>query len=340
MQIPDYVVKNNKLSSNAKFLYGLILENSENEICIKDNNFFSSCFYGVTERTIRNYLTELKNEGLIAQINYQRIRNAIFILNKQDLEEVQKIKSLSDFDYSLSELENIFRNSENIKENDNEITPILKLFKDIYNLVLVSKENKNYIYKESARACETTFSTTNSVNKFSSYETAGSQERVREFDYKARCVYTNLLFKDFFEYHSVGKFYDTALEIVDNMIEVFNQSQTEQGFVFDGIRYNSAKLLDVYMNITQDEFSSIVSSVSFKEDIKTRSPYIIGALFQAGRKLSWKKTNELVKRGCPWDSYVPTNKQYQDIFEVTQKRVLRDKEFNQFKQEFQRKNTC
>ena len=339
MQIPDYVVKNNKLSDSAKVLYGLILENSQDEICIKDNTFFSIQLGNVAERTVRRYLTELKNEGLIAQMNYQRIRNAIFILNKQDLNDVQKIKSIADFEISLSNLDKFVQNIDNFNSNEELMNPILSLFKDLYNLVLVSKENKNYINK-SARTRETTFSKTNNVNKFSSYDNAGDNARVRTFDYKARNVYTNLLFKEFFSRLQAGPHYDVGIEIVDNMIEAFNQSQTEQGFVFNGVTYNSDKLLDIYLNITQDEFSKIVFSVYRNDEIKARSPYIMGSVINVGKALNWKKSYELVRQGCPWDYYVPERKEFKDLLFSVQQRVERERENQQLLREYQKTNSC
>ena len=117
MNIPDKVVQNSKLGNSAKYLYGLILENLEDGICLKDNAFFSASLGGVTERTIRNYLSELKKEGLIASISYGKVKNAIFILDKNDIVESEKIKTSSDLIKNVSLLEKFFSNSAAIKSS-------------------------------------------------------------------------------------------------------------------------------------------------------------------------------------------------------------------------------
>lgn len=347
MHIPDYVSNNSNLSANAKVLYGYILANCEENVCIKDNTYFSALMNGVADRTIRNYLKELKTAGLIEQINYGRVKNAIFVLHDDSSSQKIDISSLSNI--LCSTLEKFFQDAEKAEQFMKILNPILSITDELNNLVLVSKEDKN-IYNNSARVRERVDSSqqiasvSTNVNKFSNYETAGSAERVKEFNYNDRLSYTNVLFDEFFttvpQSYMQGQLYNAGLEVVDNMIEAFNQAQTKRGFIFDARRYDKNRLLDAYFNITSQEFWRVVQNIAGNDEIKARSPYIMGAILQCGNKPSWKKTYELVKKGYPWDCHVPSSQPLQDIFFISQQRVEQERQRSQFEQEYRRKNTC
>lgn len=337
MIIPNEVAINYNLSSNEKFLYGLILENTESDtyICCKTNAFFASHFgnFGVTERTIRNYICKLKKEGLIGMGNIGKIKNAIFIIHKDHFDLVQSLKNKNNKDFIQVDkiLEKFFQHAENIpkdEEHNDSIINLLTYIVDLFNQVLVSNESKNYINNSASARVDVKNPT---VNKFSDYETAGKPERARFFDYKVRSPYINVLYRDFFTCNKTGRNYELGKEIIDNMIEAYEKSKTNEGFIFNHKKFKPDDLIDCYFNITNDEFTTIVNSLSCKKDIRNRSPYILGAIIQRGTHYNWKKTNILVKQGYPWNVWVPGyDKELSNIVFDVQKKIQREKDLNEF----------
>ncbi len=340
MVIPDYIAKNSNLSVNAKFLYALILEHQENGVCIENNTFFACCIgKGVSERTIRNYIKELKDNGLIFIGRYKQVRNAIFVLNTQDYvqNESQKIDNLRDCLKIFPNLEKFFQNAENLDKNTPINTPDTNYTKGLYKaLVLVSKENKNNnILSKSARVREEIDNST----IFNSYERLKESERAPLYDDKSRAHYTNVLFREFFKWNPEGRFHKAGLEIVDTIIEAIKQSNSLLGLKFDFVTYDKDNpFSDLVLNITENEFASIVNSITLRQDIKNRPSYIIGAIVQAGTTINWKKADELVRKGWPWSDWVPKDKNLLNIINATQERVEKEKQYLQFKQEFENKN--
>lgn len=81
-KIPRFVLNNNKISSNAKLLYGdLVLLCHKNGFCYATNKFLSSNM-GLSTRTITRLLKQLKEENLI-KISYSifHVRNIYLIDN-------------------------------------------------------------------------------------------------------------------------------------------------------------------------------------------------------------------------------------------------------------------
>ena len=338
MIIPDYIVKNSNLNMNSKFLYALILEHQENGVCIESKTFFA-CFFGkgVTIRTINNYLKELKDNNIIFIGPYKSVRNAIFILNSMDYSknEPQKIEDCPIEINNAQNQENIFSLQENTASNGLISTPNTNYTKGLSTLVLVSNKNNKNIYIQSARVREEI----DNSNIFDSYERLQNSIRAPVYDEKSRAHYTKWLFKDFFSWHTSGKLYDVGIEIVDTMIEAVKKSNLLLGFKFDYITYNKNNpFSDLILNITESEFASIVDSVAFKEDIENRPAYIIGAIVQAGKKISWKKADELVRKGWPWSDWTPSGKYLSNTIFVTQQRIEKEKQYLHFKQEFENKN--
>ncbi len=340
MLIPDYIAKNSNLSINAKFLYALILEHQNNGVCIEDNTFFACCFgKGVSERTIRNYLKELKDNSLIFVGKFKQAKNAIFVLNSTDYvqNEPQKIGDLSEKLKNVQLLEKFFQNTEKECKNTALCTTNTDYTKGLCNkaLVLVSNKNKNNNILLNTRAREEIDNPT----IFSNYERLKESERAPLYDDKSRAHYTNMLFREFFKWNTAGRFYNAGLEIVDTIIEAVKQSNSLLGFKFDFITYDKANpFSDLVLNITENEFASIVNSVVLKKDIKNRPSYIIGAIVQAGTKIDWKKADELVRKGWPWTEWVPANKTLSNIIYTTQERVNKEKQYFKFKQELETNN--
>lgn len=337
MFIPESVEKNYNLSPNEKYLFGLILQNVDNNgICDKPNSFFASFFgnnFGVTERTIRNYLNKLKAECLISISDIGKLKKAIIVVNpvmykKNTTEKNMENQVVAEI---VSKLEKFFQNLENKPQNKQFSDPILSIIYDLFNLVLVSKENKN-IYNNSA--CARVNSVSNNLNTFANYESAGKPDRVPYFDFETRKPFTHVLFKDFFEFQTSGQFFETGKEVVDVMLTAYEKSKTKEGFKFNHKTWHKNDMLDLFYNITSDEFASIVSNATLKEDIHARNCYIIGAVIHAGTKIDWKKTNKLVSQGYPWDCFVPGQKMLHEIVVKTQQRIQREKQNLQFAKEF------
>lgn len=325
--IPDHVSKLN-ISDSAKMMYGLILQSAEDGVCQKDDMYFSSQLNNVSNRTLERYKKELINANLIALINFKNIKKAIFVVNKDDL----KNEDYANQDILASVFDKFVKNQDKSVQNNTDNNPILNILVNLINLVLVSYKYKNININKNTHARETAFEDDN-TNKFRTYQRAGTPTRVREFSGNDRRDYTNTLFKEYFDYYDSGNFYNSALEVVDNMIEAYNEAETERGFIFDGKKYTKSLLNDIYLNITDSEFQSIVAQVTTKVDIKTRSPYIMGAIMQAGKKISWKKTDELVRKGFPWNVYTPESKLLSNIVFKAQQRIEREQRFLKYKKE-------
>ncbi len=339
MVIPDYIVRNNNLSLNAKFLYALILENQNNGVCIENNTFFACRLdKGVTERTVRTYIKELKDNGIIFVGRYKQAKNAIFVINTQDYVQntVQKITKVDEGQTNVQELEKIFHFAEINGQNTLNSTPNINYTKGLYTLVLVSKENKNNNYiSKSARVREEI----DNYTIFSNYDRLKESERAPIYDDKSRAHYTNLLFREFFKWNTSGKLHNAGIEIVDTIIEALKQSNSLLGFKYDMVTYDKNNpFSDLVLNLTENEFTSIASSIAFRDDINNRPAYIIGAIVQAGTKINWKKADELVRKGWPWSDWTPTDKTLSNVFFATQHRVEKEKQYLQFKQEFENKN--
>ncbi len=337
MFIPESVEKNYNLSPNEKFLYGLILQSSDSTgICTETNSFFAANLggnFGVSERTIRNYLKKLKDEALITVASFGKIKNAIFVVNREHLNELtaQKNKSIT-LDGKLEHiLEKFFQQVENKGKETTSDNPILSLIYDLFNLVLVSKENKNILNNSAGARVD---SVNKNLNRFANYQEAGKPERVKKFDFESRKPYMQILFKDFFEFWKGSTFYEDGKVVIDTMLEAYEQSKTQRGFVFNLKTYRPADLIDLYFNITPQEFKSIVNNVHFAEIEKSKSCYIMGAIIQAGSAVTWKKTMELVSAGYPWDSYVPGQKPLQDIVFGVQNLVKREQQTRAVAKEF------
>lgn len=334
MNIPNSVQENNHLSINAKYLYGIMVDNIENGFCLKDNAFFASKL-GCSERSIYRFLKELEKEGLISFVPYGRLKNAIYInslaqevVEKEEKEE-EKLEIIHFDAFSDKICDKFGKNFDNHVTNskfDNNQTYILD---DNNNLVLVSKENKNININNSARACACESIFSNKSNRFTNFDTLSSNERVRCFSQNERRQYTDVLFKDFFKYYPSGKIFDVGIEIVDTMIEMLNQSSTERGLVFQLKHYTAKRLSDIYLNITNKEFINIVFNVCFKENIENRSAYIAGAILNAGRRISYSKTSELIRKGFPWDNWEAENTELNNLIcsikKLTQNEKIKEK---------------
>lgn len=336
MYIPESVESNYNLSPNEKYLYGLILKNTDaNLICTKSNIFFASFFgnnLGVSDRTIRRYLKKLKDERLIGFVNLDKIKNAIFVANPDHIKELNSIQNLKKNSVQadiVSVLDKFVQVLDKSQQNNDNSNPIISTLNDLFNIVLGSQENKNNI-NNNAR----TRSTVNNLNTFANYEEAGKTERVKHFDFETRKPFTHVLFKEFFDYHPGGKFFETGKEVVDVMISAYEQSKTQSGLKFAQKTWHADDLLDVFYNITSDEFSSIVNSATLRDDIHSRNCYILGSIINAGTLVDWKKTSKLVSQGYPWDNFVPGQKPLRDVVIRTQQRICRENQNKQFAKEF------
>lgn len=339
MFIPERVEKNYNLSPNEKYLYGLILQNTETDgICYCSNpyQFFAASFgrnTGVSERTVRRYIKNLANERLIGFTNNLKVKNAIYVVHEEDLQhsDIQNLKKNKAVADIVSTIDKFVKNFDKTTQNESVDTPILNLILNLFNLVLVSKENKNILNNSAGARVN---SVSKNLNKFANYEQAGKPERVRHFDFESRKPYMQVLFKDFFQYHPAGPTFDDGKVVIDTMLEAYNQSKTTRGFVFNHKTYHESDMLDLYFNITPEEFGSIVNNVTYKADIRARSCYIMGAILQAGSKVEWKKTSQLVSAGYPWDTFVPGQQPLKNIVFNTQQRLQREKEQQAVAKEF------
>lgn len=337
MYIPESVESNYNLSPNEKYLYGLILQSSDNKgICTETNSFFAAQIggnFGVTERTIRNYLKKLKNESLITVASIGKLKNAIFVVNREHIDEISTQKNEpSKLSGKIEQfLEKIFHLMENKHQNATSDNPILNTIYDLLNLVLVS-ENKNNNINNNAGA--RTRSTVNNLNTFANYKEAGKTERVKHYDFATRHPYTHILFKEFFDHHPAGIFFETGKEVVDVMITAYEQSKTQDGLKFWHRTWRAGDLVDAFFNITSYEFASIVNSAVARNDIRVRNCYILASILQTGNTVKWSKTMELVEQGYPWDYWIPGQKPLSDMVIQAQERVRHEKQNKQFEKEF------
>lgn len=338
MYIPESVESNYNLSPNEKYLYGLILKNTDaNLICTKSNIFFASFFgnnLGVSDRTIRRYLKKLKDERLIGFVNLDKIKNAIFVANPDHIKELNSIQNLKENSVQadiVSVLDKFVQVLDKSQQKNDNSNPIISTLYDLLNLVLVS-ENKNNNINNNAGA--RTRSTVNNLNTFANYKEAGKTERVKHYDFATRHPYTHILFKEFFDCHPAGIFFETGKEVVDIMITAYEQSKTQDGLKFWHRTWRANDLVDAFFNITSYEFASIVNSAAARNDIRVRNCYILASILQAGNTVKWSKTMELVKQGYPWDYWVPGQKPLSDMVIQTQERVRHEKQNEQFEKEF------
>lgn len=339
MFIPESVESNQNLSPDEKYLYGLILNNVETDgICYHVNpyQFFATAtgrLTGKSERTVRRYVKNLEKEGLIGFVSNSKIKNAIYVVNESDYkhEDNNFLKSNKVSTEIVAIIDKFVKECDKITEDSEDLNPILKLIYGICNLVLVSNENKN-INNNSAGA--RVHSVSNNLNKFANYEQAGKQDRVRYFDFETRKPYMQVLFGDFFAYHSSGSLYEEGKVVVDTMLEAYEQSRTERGFIFNHKTYKAQDLLGLYLNITTEEFASIINNVANNKEIYAKSCYIMGAIIQAGERVNWKKTSHLVSRGYPWDTFVPGQNPLRDVVIKTQQRIEREKSYQEFAKEY------
>lgn len=344
MFIPERVEKNYNLSPNEKYLYGLILQNTETDgICYSVNpyQFFATSFgrnTGVSERTVRRYIKNLANERLIGFTNNSKAKNAIYVVHEEDLKQsdVQNLKTNKVMEDIVSVFDKFVKNCDKTPQKESVNNPILSLIYDLFNLVLVSQENKNILNNNAcARVSNVGVnSASKNLNKFANYQEAGKPERVRNFDFESRKPYMQILFNDFFEFRKGSILYEEGKMVIDTMLEAYEQSKTQRGFVFNLKTYRPSDLVDIYFNITPEEFDSIVRNVHCAEIIKSKSCYIMGAIIQAGSAVTWKKTMELVSAGYPWDTFVPGQKPLKDIVFSVQEMVKYEKQKQSVAKEF------
>ena len=64
-QIPNFILKNAKLSMGARIAYAVLLSYAWNNNCVFPGQETMSSDMGVDERTLRRYLDELKKSGLV-----------------------------------------------------------------------------------------------------------------------------------------------------------------------------------------------------------------------------------------------------------------------------------
>ena len=90
-------------------------------------------------------------------------------------------------------------------------------------------------------------------------------------------------FNDSFDYCREGKFYDAAIEIIDEMISARLDAR-EFGFKFNHKTWFEKELLEVYCNLDNEKFRKIVTQIALNQEIEDRSSYIMGCVFMAGAK--------------------------------------------------------
>lgn len=101
-------------------------------------------------------------------------------------------------------------------------------------------------------------------------------------------------FKETFDYCFSDKFLKSSNEIIDIMIEAFNQSKTHNGLKFNQTIYNSDSILEVFAKIDSDKFNKIVNQITFNENIENRAVYILGSLIKASSQPKCTNTNEQI----------------------------------------------
>ena len=335
---------NNNLSSDAKVLYGLIMQYQEDGVCYETNEFFARFFINsksehASVRTIQNYKQELKKENLIVQFK-KGTKIGLWIVNSNDCvnEEAEKIGAKTDCVKLCLDHENIFTPHENKQQKLEENAQNANYTKCFKHLVLVSKENKNY-NNISARTHTHAREEVDNPSIFANYDSLHRCNKVPAHTESDRKPYT-LLFKSFFEYYTQGPLHDAAIEIIDTMIEAVKGCNYKQGFRFNYIEYNKQNPVeDIILNLTEKEFAEIVATVGFKQDIENRAAYIFGAIVQCGRTLTWKKVDTLVRKGWPWSEWVPTqtNKKLANLVFNVQRSVEIEKRNLQLKQDLEMK---
>ena len=118
------------------------------------------------------------------------------------------------------------------------------------------------------------------VNIFNTQYSIIDNERVKEKSEEERKPFLNL-FADFFE-HCVSKtFYDSAIEIIDTIIEASNEAKTVLGLKFNHKVYKNDELMLQICALSVDKFRKIVQQLVYNEDIKNRPCYILGAILCA-----------------------------------------------------------
>ena len=87
-------------------------------------------------------------------------------------------------------------------------------------------------------------------------------------------------FKEFFSYHQTGRFAEVGYEILDTLIEAYEQAQTSSGLTFKQKKYNAKTFYPVF-EISEKSFESIVTQLAFNSEIENRPAYILGAAISA-----------------------------------------------------------
>lgn len=120
-----------------------------------------------------------------------------------------------------------------------------------------------------------------SNNIFNNYS-ACVHAHVREKSIEERKPFKDF-YKEVFDYCVTDKFLNPANEIIDTMIEAYNQSKTENGLKFKQVTYNANKLFDVFASIDSDKFRKIITQLVFNQNIENRAIYILGSLVTASQ---------------------------------------------------------
>lgn len=101
-------------------------------------------------------------------------------------------------------------------------------------------------------------------------------------------------FNEIFDYYKEGKYYDSAIEIIDTMIDARSQSVLN-GFKFNHKTYSEKELLQVYLNLDNEKFRKIITQITLNEEIVDRPRYIMGCIFNAGSNESVLNTKTKLK---------------------------------------------
>lgn len=118
-------------------------------------------------------------------------------------------------------------------------------------------------------------------NIFNNYD-ACAHARVSEKSETERKPFKDL-YSEVFEYGLTDNFLKPANEVIDTMIEAFNQATTPAGLKFNQKTYSASKLIDEFIGIDADSFRSIVTQLRFNEEIDNRALYILGCIVKASK---------------------------------------------------------
>lgn len=93
-------------------------------------------------------------------------------------------------------------------------------------------------------------------------------------------------FNETFDYYTSGDFYNSAIEIIDTMINAIKQVKNTS-LKFNHKTYTKEELTKIYLNLDNEKFRKIVTQVTLNKEIVNKTTYILGCLINLGQEESY-----------------------------------------------------